>query len=430
MKLRNTLLLALVVAAFGAYLYLVERPKAEKEAAKKTLVAVDRDQIAGIDLKYPDREIKLAKVDGTWRLTEPIQAEADQSAAQNLTGAIADAELKKTLEDGASSLAQYGLDQPQTVITVHLADGKTLPPIALGKATPIGYGAYARIGDAKDVALTTAAFQTGAKKEVKDLRDKTVLAFQDDDVQEIRLQSSAGEVVAQKQADGWALVKPAPAKGDTPQIRGLLSTLRALRALDFVDETQTPPDAKYGLTPPRLAITLVVGTDRAEKKLVLGGAVADPAKKEVYAQRGEAGPIVTVGDYAVTSLNKKPSELRDKTVLAFDKDKVGAVAVKTAAGEEFTLEKKGDAWTLEDAGSDKVKSLVVETLQSEVSQLRKLSPPTGDKETLDKLFTSLETAINKIKKAPGLDLKSFDKTLSDASDQAKAYGFKVCGGTD
>jgi hypothetical protein len=370
MKLRNTLILALIVAGFGAYLYLVERPKAEKEAAKKTVVEVDRSQIEGIDLKYPDREIKLAKVDGAWRLTAPIEAEADQSAVQNLIGAIADAELKKTLEDGASNLTQYGLDQPVAVITVHLADGKTLPPIALGKTTPIGYGAYARRGDEKDVLLTTAAFQTGAKKEVKDLRDKTVLAFQDDDVQEIRLQNEGGETVVRKEAEGWALVKPTPAKADTAQVRGLLSTLRSLRALDFVDGIQATPDAKYGLTPPRLTITLIVGSDRAEKKLLFGGGMTDPSKKEIYVQRGDAGPIVTVGDYALTSLSKKPADLRDKTVIAFDKDKLSTVSVKNAAGEDFTLEKKGEGWTLQNPGSDKVKDLVAQRFVDDVRGLK------------------------------------------------------------
>src|SRR5262245_22943280 len=99
MKLRNTIILAVIVAAFGAYLYLVERPAAEKASKKATLVELDKDKVNEVELKYPDSTIELKKIDGKWRIAAPISTEADEVTVKNLIGAIADAEKKKVVDE-------------------------------------------------------------------------------------------------------------------------------------------------------------------------------------------------------------------------------------------------------------------------------------------------------------------------------------------
>ena len=68
MNFRSTLVLALLVAALGAWLWRVERPKVEQESAKKTLLAFPRDRVTGIELAYPDVSITLRRNDGTWQV--------------------------------------------------------------------------------------------------------------------------------------------------------------------------------------------------------------------------------------------------------------------------------------------------------------------------------------------------------------------------
>lgn len=360
MKPRNTLILALIVAALGAYLYLVERPAVEQESAKKTLLSFDRDAVSAVELAYPDSTIKLERSNGTWRITAPIDTEADQSVVQNLIGALADAELKKTIAEQPESLAPFGLDAPAVTVSITLADGSPGSRIAVGKTTPVGASAYARRGDDPAVLLTTAAFHTGVRRELKDLRDKTVLAFQDDAVQEIRIaREGEPEIVLRKEGDGWLLTEPTEAKADAAQVRSYLSALRSLRAQGFVDASPPPALAELGLEPARLSVTLLLGTDRAEKQLRIGAPGADGTKKEVHAQRGAGGPIFTVGEYVLTTLGKTAADLRDKTVLAFDSGKLASVVVTGDDGASFTLEKKDEHWTLADAGDAKVKEQIV-----------------------------------------------------------------------
>ncbi|HZR80661.1 MAG TPA: DUF4340 domain-containing protein [Candidatus Binatia bacterium] len=371
MRFRSTLVLALLVAAVGAYLWLVERPAVEKESEKKTLLTIDRDKVSGIVLEYPESRIELAKKDGNWRIVAPRDLEADQTVVKSLLGAIADAELKKTIDEKPESLAPFGLDKPAATVTLTLEDGSHPPKVSVGKTTPVGYSAYARRDDEPAVLLTTAAFHSGVKKDLKDLRDKTVLTFQDDAVQELRIRAGTQpEVVLRKEGDGWVLVQPSAAKADTTQVRSYLSTLRAMRALDFVDEDKSPPDPKYGLTPPRIVVAVVAGDKKEEQKLLVGGASTDTAKKEIYVERGEGGSIFTVGDYLFTSLAKKPSDFRDKTVLAFEKDKVGSVVVTDANGGSYTLEKKDGKWTVAAAGEAKPKDMIIDRFVDDLRTLK------------------------------------------------------------
>src|SRR5512147_2333375 len=99
MRLRNTLILALLLLGLGAYLYFVESKQIAEEAKKTKLVDFNPDDVTALTLTYPDREIVLEKSDGVWRLTKPVQTAADDITVKNLLRAIADAEVKKTLDE-------------------------------------------------------------------------------------------------------------------------------------------------------------------------------------------------------------------------------------------------------------------------------------------------------------------------------------------
>jgi hypothetical protein len=143
-----------------------------------------------------------------------------------------------------------------------------------------------------------------------------------------------------------------------------------MRALDFVDDVQSTPDAKYGHTPPRSTVTLLVGEDRSERKLLVGGPSGDAEKKEVYVERGTGGPIFTVGEHVPTSLAKKPGDFRDKTIVAFDKNALASVVVTDAAGGSFTLTKKDGKWTIADLAEGKAKDLIIERFVDDLRTLK------------------------------------------------------------
>jgi hypothetical protein len=345
MRFRTTLVLILLLLGLGAYVYWIEMPKAEQEAKKKTLFEFKADDATEVSLAYSDHEIVLKKSGDDWRLTKPMDVAADQTAAKNLVSAIADCEVKKSLDESATDRAQYGLDAPFVKVTVKLKD-KELPAILVGKNTPVGFSTYIqKAGDPK-VMLTNSAFRSGMDKKVKDLRDKTILNFADNDVQKIEIHGEGKDITfAQKDAK-WSIEQPGPYAADDTTMRSFLSTLRSMRAVDFPDD-QPSNLSTYGLDNPRLKVMLYLGKDNAQKEVRIG---AETEKKEVYLQTSGQPAVYTVSDWIVRDLSKSVADFRDKTLLAFDRDKITAVDVKRRDGEYKLVRGDDQQWRV--AGVD------------------------------------------------------------------------------
>ena len=365
MRFRSTIILALLLAGLGAYVYWVELPKAEQEAKKKTLFEFKADDVTGVTLAYADREIALEKLGEDWRLTKPVDAAADAVTVKNLINAIAECEVKKTLDD-AKDLAQYGLDQPFVKVTVTLKD-KELPTILVGKNTPVGFSTYIQKADDPKVLLTSSAFRSGMDKQPKDVRDKTILTFSDTDVQKIELHGDGKDIVLAHTDDTWKLEQPGPYAADAARVHTFLSTLRSMRAVDFPADQPTDLH-QYGLDTPRLKVAVVVGKDNAQKQVLLG---SENDKKEVYVQTNAQPTVYTVSDWVFRDLNKDPAEFRDKTVLAFDRDKIIAVDVTRSDGSTTKLVRGDDKqWRVDGAGDAKSSATAISQYISDLHDLK------------------------------------------------------------
>lgn len=341
MRFRTTLILLLVLAGLGAYLYWVERPREQKEAEAKKLFSLKPDDIVEVHLRFQDREILLRKSGETWRLVQPIDAPADEITVKNLLNTIAECEVKRELED-AADLKQFGLDPPFVTLEVKLKD-RTLPAVAVGKNTPVGFSAYLQRLDDKKVRLTTSAFRAGLDKQVKDVRDKAILNFTDDDVQRFSVVRADGTITLARKDGQWTIEQPGPYPADTPTVRSFLSTLRTMRAIDFPNDQPTDL-TPYGLDNPRLRVVLFLGKDQAEKHVLIGK--ENPEKNtEIYVQTSGLPTIYTVSDWVWRDLNKSVGDFRDKTVLAYDQEQVQAVEVTREDGQQYRLVRQDkDQW--------------------------------------------------------------------------------------
>jgi hypothetical protein len=376
------LFLAVLVTALGAYLYWYEVPQAEKEAQKEKLVGVADDAITGIELVYPDRSIALAKRDGAWRLTAPVDAPADEAVVKSLVATITGAQVQKSLDEMPADLAPFGLDKPATTIKITTKDG-TLPPIQIGKNTAIGAKTYVRKGDEPKIYLTASTIQTGVNKQAKDLRDKQLLAYQDDDVQRIDIEKPGVPplTILRRGKDTWTL-EPSGLPADPTEVRSYVSSLRTTRAVDFPDDGPTDL-AKYGLDKPRLTVTVTTGKDRtATQQLLVGGESSGGQTKQVYVKRGNQPAVFAVGEWAFRSLDKDAGALRDKTVLAFDADGAGRIVVERKEGTGVTFVRTpAGAWTVDGMDDAKVKGTAIQRFVDDLKDLKGSSvaaEPPGD----------------------------------------------------
>jgi hypothetical protein len=376
-RFRNTAILAAIVVLVGAYLYFVERPAVEREAEKKTLVAFAPEDATGIVLEYPDRTIELAEREGAWVIVKPRELEADQTAVKSLLRATAEAELKRVVEEKPGDVAKFGLSPPAATIRIRLGEGKSVPALAVGDSTPIGFNAYVRRGDEPAVLLTSGTFQSGVKKDLEDLRDRTVVRFEDAEVQKVTFRPAGQPATAVERAgEGWRIAEPIQAKADPTAVQGVLASLRAMRARGFVDapEDEAGSDAKAaavdrGLDPPRLAIEVAV--EGGEPQVVELGAEKEGEGEALLPVRvaGRA-TIYEVGAHTFASLAKTANDLRDKTVLEVEPAAVASLEVARRDGEGFTLERQGEGWIVAGAGDAETRDAVASRLVEDATGLK------------------------------------------------------------
>ncbi len=381
MKLARIAVLFVVVAALAFYIFQVDRPAQQAEEEKTKLVQVETDAITGVDLAYPDREIALRKVDGAWRMTKPVDAPADENTVKAMLAALTGAKTTRTLDD-VTDLAPFGLDKGDPTVTIHTAAGPQ-PAIVLGKNLTTAQGkGYVKVGDGK-VAITASTVRTSLNKQPKDLRDKQILSFQDDQVTRVDIASAGGPPVAlvKKAPDAW-VIEPGDAPADPTEVRSYLSSLRSTRAVDF--PADATPEAT-GLATPGLSVTITLGEDGAKKQtLLLGNALpGEGTQKQIYAQRADQPTIYAVGDWAPRTLTKDAGALRDKLVLGFAADRVARIVIERKDGPGATLVRGADnTWKAENAGDQPTKEGVVTRLVDDLRDLRGASiaaePPPAD----------------------------------------------------
>src|SRR5262249_32409385 len=186
-----------------------------------------------------------------------------------------------------------------------------------------------------------------SKKPAEDTSSKQERVFasvQADKIDEIKIKSASGETTTLKKENGaWQIVEPIKARADETELSGLTSGLAQLSVVRVIDENPTHLK-DYGLATPRIEIAFKTDADKAASKTLLIGEKS-PTGADLFAERGGDKRVFLIGAYQESKFNRSTFDLREKTVLKFDPDKVDGMEV-TAAGKPLQLTKEGGDWKL------------------------------------------------------------------------------------
>ena len=186
-----------------------------------------------------------------------------------------------------------------------------------------------------------------SKKPAEDASSKQEKVFsnvQADKIDEIRVKSATGETTTIKKKSGvWQIVEPLKARADESEISGMTSALAQLNVSRVVDEN--PKDLKdYGLATPRIEVAFKTDSDKALAHTLLVGEKS-PTGGDLFAERQGQKRVFLIPAYQESSFNRSTFDLRDKTVLKFERDKVDGIEVSTG-GKGLQLAKEGGDWKL------------------------------------------------------------------------------------
>ncbi|MBN2289823.1 MAG: DUF4340 domain-containing protein, partial [Candidatus Glassbacteria bacterium] len=188
MNVKKVLVFLLVFICMAAFYYFYEYKggevrKEREELGKKALV-FSPDSLESLRIFALAEEssatdtVSLVREQGRWRLSSPVQAEADSQAVARLLSAAGSATLDRVVEDSAAQLSVFGLEHPRLVLEVAPQGAQTPLRLMLGSKNPTGSYIYAANSlDPGRVILLNNWLYSDLDKSPHELRDKKVLHF-------------------------------------------------------------------------------------------------------------------------------------------------------------------------------------------------------------------------------------------------------------
>jgi len=308
--LKSTLALVVILAGLGGYIYFVDakRPAGGADQKEKAFT-VEADKLQEIRVTSGGETSLLRKADGTWKLAEPVETDADETEVSSLTSNIASLEVNRVVDENATDLAQYGLATPALEIAFK-ADGNVSDAIALGDKTPTSGDIYAVRPGNNRVFLVSAYLESTFSKKPFDLRDKRILRFERDQVDNLEVAVGAARIALARDGSEWTVKQPIQSRGDYGAIEGLLTRLSSANMTTLVESAPTDLK-KYGLVQPDVVLSIGAGSAKAEL------AVAKEQNGEVHALDRMRNLVFTIDPTLATDLRKGADDYRDKDLFEF-----------------------------------------------------------------------------------------------------------------
>jgi hypothetical protein len=154
-------------------------------------------------------------------------------------------------------------------------------------------------------------------------KKEKVFNVEADKIEEITIKAESGEqTTLRKTGADWQIVSPTTARPDNSEVSGLTTNLSTLEMQSVVDEKAA--DLKeYGLAEPRVLVTFKAGGE--SQTLQIGQKT--PPGSDLYAKRANDSKVFLIASYLDSTFNRKTFDLRDKTAIRVDRDKLDALDV-------------------------------------------------------------------------------------------------------
>jgi hypothetical protein len=199
-------------------------------------------------------------------------------------------------------------------------------------------------------------------------RDK-VFAIEADSIEEVSVKSQAGELTTlKKNGSEWQIVAPAAAPADAAEISGLTTNLATLEVQRVIEENATDLEM-FGLAKPRIEVAFKSGGQ--EQRLLIGNKT--PTGSDLYAKTAAQPKVFLIASFLDSTFNRSSFELRDKTALAFDREKADGLEI-VAGNRTIRFGKTAEGWQVTEPAMKRSDPAAIEGLVSRIHglQMKKL----------------------------------------------------------
>jgi hypothetical protein len=124
--------------------------------------------------------------------------------------------------------------------------------------------------------------------------------------------------------------------------------------------------AQFGLEPERMSVTFRKAGDTTDYRLKIGRKT--PTGSELYAQVDGQPRLILLAGFMEDTLNRTTFDLRDKSVLAFERDAVDRITIEQLSAPRIELARDGSNWKLTAPVAARADGSPVDSIISRVEQ--------------------------------------------------------------
>jgi hypothetical protein len=253
-----------------------------------------------------------------------------------------------------------------------------------------------------------------------------IFTLKDTDLSKIEIKKKGAEEVALAKNDAgkWQVTSPTQLNADQDAVSSMASTLSSLNS-ERVVEDKASDLKQYGLSEPAIEVD-IASKDGKSQKLLIGDDT--PAGNAVFATTAGDPRVFTIASYTKTSIDKSPSDLRDKRLLTADFDKISQVELD-AKKQSIEFGRNKDAWQILKPRPLRADNFTVEDLVRRLKDAKMdLSATNADEKKAASAFSSgAPVATAKVTDAAGTQELQIRKSKDDyyAKSSAVAGFYKV-----
>lgn len=295
----SIILVAVIGISAGAYFGIsksVEKKELEQieSSGAKALFDFSSEDIKTISFTSNDETLEFSTEDGSaWTCTNQNINPYNNNITLAVT-TMAELNTTKIIEENASNLSIYGLDNP---VTVSCSDGVNEYSIQVGNISPTGESYYIKSVDNNDVY--TVSFEDGAimHMEKDDLKNRYILDTSLYSVNKIIYSDGDSVVFNCEKGDtgSWNLIEPniSNVDVDITKISSIIDLIIRADAVDFISENPTDAElTEYGLDNPKYTIELGSVDDNGEHDTIIYFGNS-PQDNVIYGQFADTKQVAT-----------------------------------------------------------------------------------------------------------------------------------------
>jgi hypothetical protein len=269
----------------------------------KKAINLERDKVREMKLKNQYGSFHFMKEGSDWKISEPIEAGADESKVNAVLSKLEFGRIKKVAAEDARQLSRYDLNNPQIRVDLYVGPEKARQGIAF---SPLSDNeAYGKDDARSHIFVVDSTFLTPFRATLFAFRDKSIVDCENTGVDRVNLLFEDTLMTFVKDtSDNWVLSSGEKAKNW--KVSNVVRDVKNLKAKRFVEEDPTYL-MPYGLTNPRGRVEIFSGDDKLAE-LDIGKAKGD----RVYARNPRVGAVVEIDDSDLEKIFPARTDLVDE----------------------------------------------------------------------------------------------------------------------